>query len=62
MNATDVFHYIDALVAEEQRLLARRPALNKFEKKRLTAVRLELNRYWDLLRRRLVYAEVEEAT
>ena len=47
--------HIEALVAEEHRLLRAGEAhegLNPEEHRRLGAVKVELDRYWDLLRQR----------
>ncbi len=44
-----VFAHIEALVAEEHRLFEH-GELNDAQQKRLGEVRIELDRYWDLLR------------
>ena len=54
MNDSDVQGHIEELVAEEHRLLDSHGSggLSEEEHKRLEAVRVELDRYWDLLRQR----------
>jgi hypothetical protein len=44
--------HIEELVAEEHRLLGGADGLGAEEHARLEAVRVELDRYWDLLRQR----------
>jgi len=51
-----VFAHIEALVAEEHRLFEH-GELNDEQKKRLGEVRVELDRYWDLLRQRRALRE-----
>jgi len=51
-----VFAHIEALVAEEHRLVEH-GELNDEQKKRLGEVRIELDRYWDLLRQRRALRE-----
>ena len=54
MDDTDVQDHIEQLVAEEHRLLGRggEQGLSKRDHDRLAEVRVELDRYWDLLRQR----------
>ncbi len=55
MNDTVIHQHIEELVAEEHRLLElaeEESGLDKDQHVRLTAVRIELDRYWDLLRQR----------
>ena len=51
MDDRTVSDHIEALVAEEHRLLDQDPATPDHHE-RLEAVRVELDRYWDLLRQR----------
>jgi len=51
MDDQTVSDHIEALVAEEHRLLEGDPAAPG-HRERLEAVRVELDRYWDLLRQR----------
>jgi hypothetical protein len=60
MNDTDVMGHIEALVAEEHRLLAAVSAgegLPSEQHARLAAIKVELDRYWDLLRQRRAHEE-----
>jgi hypothetical protein len=52
--ADEVHNHIEALVAEEHRLWARESSGNGSEddRRRLAEIKVELDRYWDLLRRR----------
>jgi uncharacterized protein DUF2630 len=52
--AEDVHTHIEALVAEEHTLWERESAGNGSDgdRRRLEEIRVELDRYWDLLRRR----------
>jgi uncharacterized protein DUF2630 len=55
MNDASVQDHIEALVAEEHRLLDAHSdgdGLGPEEHRRLAQVRVELDRYWDLLRQR----------
>ena len=54
MDDTQVQNHIEELVAEEHRLLGRssEQGLNPADHDRLAKVRVELDRYWDLLRQR----------
>jgi hypothetical protein len=55
MDDGSVQDHIEALVAEEHRLLAAHgdgTGLGEDERTRLEQVRVELDRYWDLLRQR----------
>lgn len=55
MDNADVLTHIEELVAEEHRLLDAGESgtgLSDEQHERLKAVRVELDRYWDLLRRR----------
>ncbi len=59
MKDTEIHSHIEALVAEEHRLLetgADRP-LEQQEQQRLAAVNVELDRYYDLLRQRRARGE-----
>ncbi len=61
MSTPDIGRHIEALVAEEEALRAleadaQRPASAE-ERERLEAIRIELDRTWDLLRRRRALAE-----
>ena len=51
MDDASVSDHIEALVAEEHRLLEHDPGTPE-HRERLEAVRVELDRYWDLLRQR----------
>jgi hypothetical protein len=51
MDDRSVSDHIEALVAEEHRLLDADPATPGHHE-RLEAIRVELDRYWDLLRQR----------
>jgi len=51
MDDRTVSDHIEALVAEEHRLLEGDPGTPE-HRERLEAVRVELDRYWDLLRQR----------
>jgi hypothetical protein len=51
MDDSTVSDHIEALVAEEHRLLEQDPATPDHHE-RLEAVRVELDRYWDQLRQR----------
>ncbi len=60
MDDTRVTNHIEQLVAEEHRLLeahAEGEGLSEVEHTRLEAVRVELDRYWDLLRQRRAHEE-----
>ena len=60
MNDSEVRDHIEALVAEEQRLYAageRESGHTAEERARLEQVRVELDRYWDLLRQRRAQEE-----
>jgi hypothetical protein len=52
--ADEVHNHIEALVAEEHRLWARESSGNGSDddRRRLAEIKVELDRYWDLLRRR----------
>jgi hypothetical protein len=54
MNDQSVSDHIEQLVAEEHKLLATHGSagLSAAEHERLERVRIELDRYWDLLRQR----------
>jgi hypothetical protein len=57
--ADGVHNHIEALVAEEHRLWAREASGNGSEddRRRLAEIKVELDRYWDLLRRRRSVAD-----
>jgi hypothetical protein len=55
-NDASVFAHIEALVAEEHRLLDHGD-LNDEQKKHFAKVQIELDRYWDLLRQRRALRE-----
>jgi hypothetical protein len=59
MADRDVQDHIEQLVAEEHQLLGRssEQGLTQPDHERLEAVRIELDRYWDLLRQRRARAE-----
>ncbi|HEY5261331.1 MAG TPA: DUF2630 family protein [Solirubrobacteraceae bacterium] len=61
MDDTQVADRIEKLVAEEHRLLdhAGGTGLGKEEHSRLEQVRVELDRYWDLLRQRRAREEFQ---
>jgi Protein of unknown function (DUF2630) len=52
--ADDVHTHIEALVAEEHRLWERESSRtgSESDRRRLAEIKVELDRYWDLLRRR----------
>jgi hypothetical protein len=59
MNDADVQDHIEQLVAEEHRLLGHssEQGLSPDDHRRLEEVRVELDRYWDLLRQRRAHEE-----
>jgi hypothetical protein len=61
MDDADVMTHIEALVAEEHRLLAEGAGdsggLTPEKHQRLRRVKVELDRYWDLLRQRRAHEE-----
>jgi hypothetical protein len=60
MNDSEVQSHIEALVAEEHRLFAaaeRQGRETEEDRRRLEQVRVQLDRYWDLLRRRRAQRE-----
>jgi uncharacterized protein DUF2630 len=59
VNDAQVQDHIEQLVAEEHRLLGRsgEQGLSPDDHHRLERVRVELDRYWDLLRQRRAYEE-----
>ena len=62
MDDTQVQDHIEQLVAEEHRLLGRsgEAGLTPADHARLAKVRVELDRYWDLLRQRRAREEYGE--
>ena len=62
MNDSDVQAHVEALVAEEHRLLslAEERGLSNDERTRLEAVNVQLDRYYDLLRQRRAKREFGE--
>jgi len=64
MNDTDIHGHIEQLVAEEHRLFdaAAERALDATERKRLSDVQVELDRYYDLFRQRRARAEFGQDT
>jgi hypothetical protein len=62
MNGSTILAHIEALVAEEHSLLAKAEAeaLDDADRSRFTAVQIELDRYYDLLRQRRARAEFGE--
>ena len=52
MNDGSIHREIEALVAEEELLLQSGRGRSEAEHQRLDAVKVELDRYWDLLRQR----------
>ena len=62
MDDSDVQDHIEALVAEEQRLHAaaeQEGGHSVDERARLEQIRVQLDRYWDLLRQRRAHEEFE---
>jgi hypothetical protein len=59
MSDSDIQNHIEELVQEEHRLLESHGAdgLSEEEHKRLEQVRVELDRYWDLLRQRRAHEQ-----
>jgi hypothetical protein len=60
MDDTQIHDHIEQLVAEEQRLYERAgngEGLSPDERARLEAIKVELDRYWDLLRQRKALEE-----
>ena len=60
MDDSDVQDHIETLVAEEQRLhaaAAREGGHSIDERARLAQIRVQLDRYWDLLRQRRAHEE-----
>ena len=60
MDDNEVHDHIEALVAEEQKLFAAqtRPGGHTAEERaRLDEIKVELDRYWDLLRQRRAHEE-----
>ena len=60
MDDSDVQNHIEALVAEEHELYAaaeRDGGETAEERRRLEEIRVQLDRYWDLLRRRRAQEE-----
>jgi hypothetical protein len=59
MTDSDVQDHIEELVAEEHRLLEshRESGLSDAEHKRLAEIKVELDRFWDLLRQRRAHEE-----
>jgi len=60
MDDTQIHDHIEELVAEEHRLYDRageRAGLTDEERSRLDAIKVELDRYWDLLRQRRALQE-----
>jgi hypothetical protein len=60
MDDSTVQDHIEALVAEEHRLLSAsrgEDGLGAEDHRRLEGVRVELDRYWDLLRQRRAHEE-----
>jgi Protein of unknown function (DUF2630) len=62
MDDSEVQDHIEQLVAEEHRLLGRggEKGLSRRDHERLATVRVELDRYWDLLRQRRAREEFGE--
>ena len=60
MNDSEVQDHIEALVAEERRLYAAAEAQGHEtpeDRQRLAEIRVQLDRYWDLLRQRRAHKE-----
>ena len=59
MADSDVQNHIEELVAEEHRLLEghRQSGLSDADHARLAEIKVELDRFWDLLRQRRAHAE-----
>lgn len=64
MNDNDVHNHIEELVAEEHRLFetASQRSLEESERSRLSAVQIELDRFYDLLRQRRAREEFGQST
>ncbi len=64
MKDTDIHKHIEELVAEEHRLLdsSSQGPLEDGERKRLDAVNVELDRYYDLLRQRRAREEFGQSS
>jgi hypothetical protein len=62
MTDIDIQNHIEQLVAEEHRLLSHssEQGLSPKDHERLAQVRVELDRYWDLLRQRRAREEYGE--
>jgi hypothetical protein len=60
MDDNSVLAHINDLVAEEKTLRAARHQLTGEDRRRLEAIELELDRYWDLLRQRRAREEFGE--
>jgi hypothetical protein len=52
MDDRSVLEHIHELVDEEKRLRVRHRGLSGDDRRRLEAIEIELDRYWDLLRQR----------
>jgi hypothetical protein len=57
MDDNEVQNHIETLVAEEQRLYAGAAQHTPEERQRLADLRIQLDRYWDLLRQRRAQEE-----
>jgi hypothetical protein len=57
MDDSGVQDHIEQLVSEEHELLAHGPGLSADQHARLELVRVQLDRYWDLLRQRRAHEE-----
>ena len=57
MDDNDVQNHIEELVAEEHRLHAATARHTPEERQRLEDLRIQLDRYWDLLRQRRAHEE-----
>ena len=62
MDDAGVQNHIEELVAEEHRLLEghRESGLSEADHKRLAEVKVELDRFWDLLRQRRAHEEFQQ--
>lgn len=62
MNDVQIRDHIEALIAEEHRLLehGERAALTPVDAERLRSIEVQLDQYWDLLRQRRARREMHQ--
>ncbi|HEY9086262.1 MAG TPA: DUF2630 family protein [Candidatus Tyrphobacter sp.] len=62
MNDTQIRDHIEALIAEEHRLLehGERAALTPVDAERLHSIEVQLDQFWDLLRQRRVCRDARQ--